>query len=155
MSGVRVPAEIESLATAAVDAAFAVHRTLGPGILESAYNECLAIELTARGHQLAREHSVPLIYRGHTVANAYRADMIIDGRLLLELKAIDALQPIHRVQLATYLRILRLPLGLLINFNVPLIKDGIQRVLNLDFREDRSSSAESASPILASSRLRA
>ena len=155
MSEVRIPAGIESVATAAVDAAFAVHRALGPGLLESAYHECLAIELNARGHQLVREHSIPLIYRGQIVANAYRADMIVDGKLLLELKAIDSLQPIHRVQVTTYLRILRLPLGLLINFNVPLIKDGIHRVLNLDFRDDQTGSTVSALPPVASSRLRA
>jgi len=134
MSEVRVPEEIEALATAVVNAAFAVHRTLGPGLLESAYHECLAIELLLGGFRLQREQVLPLTYRGRSIQNAYRLDLVVNEALLVELKAIDSVQPIHRVQVTTYLRLLRLPLGLLINFNVPLIKDGITRVLNLDFR---------------------
>jgi GxxExxY protein len=148
MSQVHVPADIETLATTVVNAAFAVHKSLGPGLLESAYHECLAIELSLAGVQCQRELSLPLTYRGHVVLNSYRVDMIVNEVLLIELKAIDAVQPIHRVQTTTYLRLLKLPLGLLINFNVPLIRDGITRVLNLDFRGDTS-------PTLASSRLRA
>jgi GxxExxY protein len=148
MSEVKVSEEIESLATAVVNAAFSVHRALGPGLLESAYHECLAIELSLAGLRCQRELNLPLTYRGHVVLNAYRVDMIINDQLLVELKAIESVQPIHRVQTTTYLRLLKIPLGLLINFNVPLIKDGITRVLNLDFRSP-------ASPTLASSRLRA
>jgi GxxExxY protein len=147
MSEVRVPEETEMLATAVVNAAFAVHRTLGPGLLESAYHECLGIELSLAGLRVQREQILPLTYRGHSIQNAYRLDLIVNDLLLVELKAIDSVQPIHRVQVTTYLRLLKLPLGLLINFNVPLIKDGITRVLNLDFR--------SSSPTLAPSRLRA
>jgi GxxExxY protein len=147
MSEVRVPEETEALATAVVNAAFAVHRTLGPGLLESAYHECLGIELSLSGFNVQREQILPLSYRGHTIQNAYRIDLLINGQLLVELKTIDAVQAIHRVQVTTYLRLLKLPLGLLINFNVPLIKDGITRVLNLDFRP--------FSPTLAPSRLRA
>ena len=148
MSEVIVPAEIEALATTIVSAAFSVHKALGPGLLESAYHECLAIELSFAGLRCQRELSLPLTYRDRVVSNAYRVDMIVNDQLLLELKAIDSVQPIHRVQTTTYLRLLKLPLGLLINFNVPLIKDGITRVLNLDFRRPPS-------PTLASSRLRA
>ena len=140
------PAEIEALATTVVNAAFAVHRSLGPGLLESAYHECLGIELSLAGLRVQREQILPLTYRGYNIPNAYRLDLIVNEQLLLELKAIELIQPIHRVQVTTYLRLLRLPLGLLINFNVPLIKDGITRVLNLDFRSP-------SSPILASSRL--
>jgi GxxExxY protein len=147
MSEVRVPEEIEALATAVVNAALAVHRSLGPGLLESAYQECLGIELSLAGLRVQREQILPLTYRGHSIQNAYRLDLIVNDLLLVELKAIDAVQPIHRVQVTTYLRLLKLPLGLLINFNVPLIKDGITRVLNLDFR--------SSSPTLVPSRLRA
>lgn len=146
MSEVQVPDEIETLATAAVNAAFSVHRTLGPGLLESAYQECLAIELTVSGFSLLREQTLPLVYRGRPVPNAYRLDMIVNDKLLLELKAVDSIQPVHRVQVVTYLRLLKLPLGLLINFNVPLIKDGISRILNLDFRNPPS-------PAVAPSRL--
>jgi len=134
MKQVVVPDEIERLATQTVNAALTVHRALGPGLLESAYQECLAIELSLAGLNLEREKVLPLTYRGRAIENAYRLDLIVDGKLLVELKAIEAIQPIHRVQVATYLKLLKLPLGLLINFNVPLIKDGITRVLNLDFQ---------------------
>jgi GxxExxY protein len=148
MNEVRVPQEIEQLATAVVNAAFAVHRSLGPGLLESAYHECLGIELSLAGLELKREQVLPLTYRGHVIQNAYRLDLVVNDLLLVELKSIEAVLPIHRVQVTTYLRLLKLPLGLLINFNVPLIKDGITRVLNLDFRAP-------SSPTLATSRLRA
>ncbi len=131
---VTVAPEIEALATRTVNAALAVHRALGPGLLESAYEECLAIELTSSGLAVERQRPVPLVYRGRSIEAAYRIDLLVDRELLLELKAVDTLQPIHRVQVATYLRLLHLPLGLLINFNVPLMKDGLHRVLNLDFR---------------------
>jgi iron complex transport system substrate-binding protein len=135
MKQVVVPDEIERLATLAVNAALTVHRALGPGLLESAYQECLAIELSLAGLKLEREQMLPLTYRGHAIENAYRLDLIINGQLLVELKAVEAIQPIHRVQVTTYLKLLKLPLGLLINFNVPLIKDGVTRVLNLDFQK--------------------
>jgi GxxExxY protein len=134
MKQVVVPEEIERLAAQTVNAALTVHRTLGPGLLESAYQECLAIELSLAGLRFDREKILPLTYRGHSIENAYRLDLIVNGQLLVELKAIEAIQPIHRVQVTTYLKLLKLPLGLLINFNVPLIKDGITRVLNLDFQ---------------------
>ena len=146
MSKEVVPQDIEALAAATVQAALAVHRALGPGLLESAYQECLAIELTEAGCQCEREKVLPLTYRGRAIDHAYRLDLIIDGRLLVELKAVDAIQPIHRVQVTTYLKLLKLPLGLLINFNVPLIRDGITRILNLDLRTP-------SLPPLASSRL--
>ena len=145
MSKVNVPKDIEVLAATTVNAALAVHRTLGPGLLESAYHECLAIELSLAGLTCEREKVLPLSYRGRSIENAYRIDLIVNDRLLVELKAIEAVQPVHRVQVTTYLKLLRLPLGLLINFNVPLIKDGITRVLNLDFR--------TSAPTLAPSRL--
>ena len=130
-----MPEEIERLAAQTVNAALAVHRALGPGLLESAYQECLAIELSLAGLKLEREKMLPMIYRGHPVENAFRVDLIVNGHLIVELKAIEGILPIHRVQVTTYLKLLKLPLGLLINFNVPLIKDGITRVLNLDFQK--------------------
>ena len=162
MNQVTIPQEIEALAATTVDAALAVHRAIGPGLLESAYQECLAIELSCRGLKVERERVLPLVYRGHAIENAYRLDLIVEGRLLLELKAVEAIQPIHRVQVTTYLKLLKLPLGLLINFNVPLIKDGISRILNLDFRGSAAPTATGAhtdQPLslstLAPSRLRA
>jgi GxxExxY protein len=131
-----VPADVELVASAAVDASLAVHRALGPGLLESAYRDCLAIELGSRGHQVERELVFPITYRGHSVDRAFRADLLVDGKLLIELKAVESLLPVHRVQLNTYLRLLHLPLGVLVNFNVPLLKDGVHRVLNLGFRDE-------------------
>lgn len=131
---VHIPADTEVLARDVVDASLAVHRALGPGLLESTYRDCLAIELSSRGHQIEREKSLPITYRRTTIPNAYRVDLLLDQKLLIELKAVESLETIHRVQVATYLNLLELPLGLLINFNVPLIKDGIHRVLNLQFR---------------------
>lgn len=136
MKAVRVPTEIETLAKQTVHAALTVHRALGPGLLESAYQECLAIELVHSGLTVEREKILPLIYRGHSIETAYRLDLIVGGKLLVELKAIEAIAPIHEVQILTYLKLLKLPLGLLINFNVPLIKDGISRILNLDFQSE-------------------
>ena len=136
MKQVVVPADIESLARETVNAAYTVHRSLGPGLLESAYQQCLAIELTHSGLSVEREKILPLVYRGHPIETAYRLDLIINGQLLVELKAADSILPIHQAQVVTYLKLLRLPLGLLINFNVPLIKNGITRVLNLDFQTE-------------------
>lgn len=123
--------EIESLATIAVDAALEVHRQLGPGLLESAYEACLAYELELRGIQFQRQLPVPLNYKGRLVEVGFRADVLLDGKLLIELKAVDELQPIHRAQVITYLKLLNLPLGLLINFNSTLLKHGLRRVLNI------------------------
>ncbi len=153
MSKVVVPADVELLATAVVNAAFTVHRALGPGLLESAYEQCLAIELSLAGVSFEREKILPLVYRGHTIETAYRLDLIVGGRLLVELKAVEAIAPIHQAQVVTYLKLLELPLGLLINFNAPLIKDGIHRILNLNFQSD-SSLPTSLRPTLAPSRLR-
>jgi GxxExxY protein len=134
MKQVTIPCEIEVLASQAINAALAVHRALGPGLLESAYEECLTIELTCLGLTIERQKAIPLIYRDRQVDVAYRLDLIVNRQLLIEAKAVESILPVHRVQVATYLRLLHLPLGLLINFNVPLLKEGLHRVLNLDFR---------------------
>jgi GxxExxY protein len=126
-----VPQEIEALATNSVDAALEVHRQLGPGLLESAYEACFAHELELRGIRFQRQLPVPLNYKGRLVEVGFRADVVIDGKLLIELKAVDDLQPIHRAQVITYLKLLNLPLGLLINFNSTLLKNGLRRVLNI------------------------
>jgi GxxExxY protein len=131
---VTVPPEVEVLARSTVNAALSVHRALGPGLLESAYEECLALELVESGLPVERQKSIPLVYRGRTIDAAYRLDLIVGRQLLVEIKAVETLLAVHRVQVATYLRLLRQPLGLLINFNVPLIRDGIHRILNLEFR---------------------
>jgi GxxExxY protein len=151
MQRVVVPENIELLARDAVDSALTVHRALGPGLLESAYRDCLFLELIARGHHVDREQLLPITYRDQVVPRAYRTDLLVDQSLLIELKAVESIQAIHRVQLTTYLRLQRLPLGLLINFNVPLLKDGLHRVLNLDLQTEVPSFANLRPP----SRLRA
>jgi GxxExxY protein len=127
-----IPPEIERLATLAVDAAFAVHSELGPGLLESAYQACFVHELGLRGVTYQRELPVPLNYKGVRIEVGFRADVIIEQKLLIELKAVEQVLPVQKAQIITYLRLLHLPLGLMINFNEVLIKHGIQRVLNLD-----------------------
>ena len=128
---VHIPADVERLATAIVDSAFAVHTELGPGLLESAYEACLSHELRLRGVKHQLQLPVPLNYKGIRIEIGYRADVVVEEKLLVELKAVDELLPIHTAQLVTYLRLKKLPLGLLINFNEVLIKHGIQRVLNV------------------------
>ena len=129
-----IPAEIEQMATIGVESAFAVHYELGPGLLESAYEACFARELELRGISYQRQLAVPLNYKGKLIEVGFRADVVIGGKLLIELKAVEQVIPVHKAQVITYLKILRLPLGLLINFNEVLIKDGIQRVLNIPRR---------------------
>jgi iron complex transport system substrate-binding protein len=131
---IAIPAEIEQMATIAVDAAFAVHSEIGPGMLESAYEGCFARELELRGIEYQRQLAVPLNYRGKLIEVGFRADVVIGGKLLIELKAVEQVIPVHEAQVITYLKILKLPLGLLINFNEVLIKDGIRRVLNIPKR---------------------
>ena len=131
MKQIIIPREVEEIATLAVDAAFSVHKELGAGLLESAYEACFAHELRLRGVKYQSQVPVPLNYKSKLVEAGFRADIIIEQRLLMELKAVEEIVPVHHAQVITYLKILRLPLGLLINFNVPLIKDGIHRILNL------------------------
>lgn len=123
--------EVEALATISVDAALEVHRQLGPGLLESAYEACFAQELELRGIRYQRQLAVPLNYKNTMVEVGFRADLLVGEKLLIELKAVDELQPIHRAQVITYLKLLNLPLGLLINFNSTLLKHGLRRVLNI------------------------
>ncbi|MFA6545713.1 MAG: GxxExxY protein [Limisphaerales bacterium] len=128
---VTVPDDIERLATVAVDSAFAVHSELGPGLLESAYEACFAHELELRGIKYQRQLPVPLHYKGKLIEAGFRADVLMEQRLLIELKAVEQVIPVHKAQVITYLKILKFPLGLLINFNEVLIKHGIQRILNI------------------------
>ena len=122
--------QIETLASSAIDASVGVHRELGPGLLESVYEQCLLHELTARGISTKTQVSVPVSYRGLHLETGFRADLILDDALLIELKAVESLLPVHQAQIITYLKLTRLPLGLLINFNVPLLKDGLHRFIH-------------------------
>jgi len=113
-----------------VDAAFKIHTTLGPGLLESVYEAVLAYELESRGMEVIRQQAIPVVYEAVKLDLGFRADMILNRRVVVEVKSIDAIAPVHAKQLRTYLRLMDLRLGLLINFNVNLIKDGITRVVN-------------------------
>jgi iron complex transport system substrate-binding protein len=126
-----IPKEIENMATIAVDAACAVHSECGPGLLESAYEACFARELELRGIPFHRQLPVPLNYKGKLIEVGFRADIVMEGKLLIELKAVEQVIPVHKAQVITYLKILKLPLGLLVNFNEVLIRDGIRRILNI------------------------
>ena len=124
-----VPAEVERLAFAVIGAAIEVHRVLGPGLLESHYQKALSHELTLRGIPHTREEPFDVTYKGVVVGQG-RLDFFVGGRLIVELKAVDGLAPAHKSQALTYLHCKELPLALLINFNVPVLRDGIQRVIN-------------------------
>jgi len=119
---------INALARIAVDAAFQVHSTLGPGFLESVYRDAMAVELKLRGLPFGREVPIGVLYKGYTVGRGF-LDLLIDERLVVELKAVEELAPIHTAQLLSYLKATRLPLGLLITFNVHQIRRGIRRVV--------------------------
>ena len=111
-----------------INAAIAVHKILGPGLLESVYEQALAFELSDRNIGFFRQVDVPVVYRGNDLGVGFRADMIVEDVLLLELKAVDEFSGVHLAQLMTYLRLLRIKRGLLLNFNTKLLKDGIKRV---------------------------
>lgn len=122
--------QIDRIAKEVVDAAFKVHSSLGPGLLESAYEACLTHELTKRGYRVERQKPQPVIYEGLEIEVGYRLDLLVEDLIIIELKAVEQLAPIHQAQLLTYLKLSNKQLGFLINFNVPLIKDGIRRIAN-------------------------
>jgi len=113
-----------------IGAAIKIHRKLGPGLLESAYEACLAYELQAIGMKVERQKPVPLVYESVKLDCGFRADMIVDGALAVELKCKEALHPVDEAQISSHMRLLDIPLGLLINFHVVLLKDGIRRLVN-------------------------
>ena len=119
----------QAAAREAVDAGLKVHSALGPGLLESAYEHCLAYELTRRGCRIRRRVELQLIYEDTRLDAGYRLDLIVDDAVIVEVKAIDALAPIHDAQLLTYLKLSGLRLGLLMNFNVVLFKQGLKRLI--------------------------
>ena len=121
--------ELEDIGKQVVDAAMAVHRELGPGLLESAYEQCLAFELARRGLQVERQKELPLIYQGMKMDAGYRIDLLVEGQVIVELKSIERIEPIHHAQLISYLKLSGLHLGYLINFNVRLLRDGLHRVV--------------------------
>ena len=118
------------IATIIVDAALHIHKSLGPGLLESVYQATLDYELQKRGLRVVQQLGLPVHYEGIKLDLGYRVDLIVGDKVIIEIKSVDALAPVHKRQLLTYLRLTDLRLGLLINFNVELIRDGIYRVVN-------------------------
>jgi GxxExxY protein len=119
----------EELTGAIYGAAIEIHRALGPGLLESAYEECLCRELELRGIRFQRQVALPVSYRGLQLDCGYRMDLVVDGKVVLEIKAVESLAPIHEAQLMTYLKLSAMRVGLLMNFNVVLMKEGIKRIV--------------------------
>ncbi len=115
---------------AIIGAAMDVHRELGPGLLESAYEACLAYELIQRGFKVERQKELPVKYRNVTLDCGYRMDLLVEDKVVVEVKAIESLHPVHKAQLLSYLRLSGHKVGLLINFNVTVLKTGIRRVVN-------------------------
>lgn len=122
--------DIEVVAKDIVDAAFMVHKEFGPGLLESAYQQCHAYELRKRGRKVLTEVVLPIVYDGQQIDAGYRIDMIVDSLIIVENKTVETILPIHTAQLITYLKLKDCRLGFLINWNVKLIKNGIVRVAN-------------------------
>lgn len=119
-----------AIAKEIVDAAFRVHTTLGPGLLESVYHAVLAYELSQRGLRTVSQQPIPVAYGNLRIDTGFRADLIVEDKVIVELKSVEVLAPVHKRQLLTYLRLADKRLGLLINFHVALIKDGIVRIVN-------------------------
>ena len=113
-----------------IGAAIQVHRVLGPGLLESAYEACLAFELAKRGLKFEQQKPLPLIYEQVKLECGYRIDFLVDGSVVVEVKSVDGLAPIHEAQVMSYLKLSECKIGLLINFNVRVLKDGIRRFVN-------------------------
>lgn len=122
--------DINQLSSKIIGAAIEVHRTLGPGLLESAYEECICYELELRRIKFERQKALPIHYKGKRLDCGYRLDIVIDNKIITELKSIEKIEPIHKAQLLSYLKLSGQKLGLLLNFNVSVMKDGIVRLVN-------------------------
>jgi len=131
--------DIEEIAREVVDSGYKVHSKLGPGLLESVYEVVVAKLLTGRGLNVERQKSVPIIFEGLRFDEGFRADLLVEGKLLVEIKSVENLSPVHGKQVLTYLRLLNLPLGLVMNFGASIFKDGIKRIVNnhSDFASSR------------------
>lgn len=122
--------DVEEIATVAVDCGFEIHDGLGPGLLESVYEAVLEQSLVRRGLAVERQRPIPIFFDGIAVDEGFRADLLVEGRLLIELKSVERTVPVHVKQLITYLRLMDLPLGLLMNFGAATFREGIKRVVN-------------------------
>jgi GxxExxY protein len=135
--------DLNSITEQIIGAAIEVHRALGPGLLESAYESCLAFELTARGLAIEQQRALPLTYQDVKLDCAYRLDLIVEQSVVVEIKAIDRFQPVHYAQVISYLKLSGCTVGLLINFHSAVLRDGIRRFVN-GYRDPSASSASSA-----------
>lgn len=135
--------EINQLTEKIIGCAIEVHKTLGPGLLESAYEECLSYELSRNGIPFERQKNMPVYYKGNLLDCGYRLDILVDSKVVVEIKAIDSFSPIHEAQVITYLKLSSCSVGLLMNFNVRKLTSGIRRIVN-QFNETSASSAISA-----------
>jgi len=122
--------DINELSSKIIGAAIEVHKKLGPGLLESVYEECICYELSLRGISFERQKPLPVVYKGKKLDCGYRLDIVVENAIILELKSCEKIEPIHRAQLLTYLKLSDLNLGLLLNFNTPVMRDGIVRIVN-------------------------
>ncbi len=122
--------DINELSSKIIGGAIEVHKALGPGLLESAYEECIFHELNLQGFSLERQKPLPVTYKGRILDCGYRLDLVVEKMIILELKSCEKIEPIHKAQLLTYLKLSGLNLGLLLNFNVPVMRDGIVRIVN-------------------------
>jgi GxxExxY protein len=122
--------DIEAMAADVIDASFRIHRDLGPGLLESVYETVLAAQLERKGYRVERQRPISFDFDGLHFEAAFRIDILVEGRLLVEIKSIDRLNPVHLKQVLTYLRLTRQPLGLLINFGGATLKEGLRRIVN-------------------------
>jgi len=118
------------IATTIVDTAYHIHADIGPGLFETVYERIMEVELTKRGLTVLRQEPIPIVYEGVHFKSGFRCDLLVQSKVIVEVKSIDAIHPVHRKQVITYLRFADMRLGLLINFNVALIKDGIVRLVN-------------------------
>ena len=121
--------EFDELSNKVIGCAIEVHRHLGPGLLESAYEQCLAIEVKSKQIPFELQYSIPVQYKGMALDCGYRADIVVADTLIAELKCVEKLLPIHEAQLPTYMKLAKLRTGLLINFNVPVLRDGLKRMV--------------------------
>jgi GxxExxY protein len=126
--------ELNRVTEAIIGAAIAVHRALGPGLLESAYEACLAFELIEGGHKVEQQKTLPIFYKGNYLDAGYRLDLLVDEKVIVEIKSVDSFAPIHDAQLLSYLKLSGCKIGLLINFNVKMLKHGIHRLVNGSFQ---------------------
>ncbi|MGN1229008.1 MAG: GxxExxY protein [Prevotella sp.] len=127
--------QLNGICNEVIGAAIEVHKELGPGLMESVYQYCLIEELTKRGLSVESELELPLVYKGKEIGKTFRIDLLVEDDIVIELKSVEELKQIHEVQLVTYLKLTNKPIGLLMNFNVPLLTKGVKRKINAEIRK--------------------